>query len=110
MIKTYFLIFLSSISLLSCTKENTAQYETPVAIQTLIDSYSANGNCTCEPIINQYNWKGQIVYVLASRGPACNSVPIIYDKDGKMLLAADYNSYTTFRKESKLIREVWSCR
>ena len=92
--------------LLSCNKPKETD-EIPQSIQTIISS--SWPDCVCLPYINKYKWQGQVVYVLAYRGPACSWTPGYFNKDGEpMVMATDY-SFDEFLVESLLLGLVWEC-
>lgn len=101
----YFAILLISCCFLACKKEQEEQL--PASIQTLIRS--AGTECTCLPYINKYRWKGNIVYVLAYKGPACNWAPSFYNSKGEPDITPAPLSFMDFYNEAKLIETVWEC-
>lgn len=102
MIKVFLSLLLSGLIFSSCSKEEQA----PEALQAL----TKNTNCTCEPYVNQYLWKGKTVYVLAYKGPYCTWTAGYYDENGtKTDMEAGY-SYYTFLDESQLIKNIWTCK
>jgi hypothetical protein len=90
----------------SCEKAETAGSAEEVLIQEVA---ADNPNCICDPYINQYKWNNKIVYVLASKGPACNSIPTYYDANGKRFEMTQEITFDLFLQQSTLIKNVWSC-
>jgi hypothetical protein len=79
----------------------------PVAIRAMIPT---GGNCTCEPFANEYKWRNQTVYLFSCRGPTCDCVTLYYDENGqKITMAAGYMP-DAFRREARLLREIWRCK
>lgn len=105
-------VFLSLVAVstffYACSKEKS---DTPEPIKELIADLSAqNADCTCDPFINQYSWRGERVYVFSCKGPACNCITEFYDSRGqKFELPAGY-SLDQFFRESSLVEHTWTCR
>ena len=93
------------MTIISCSKEEEPG-PVPASIKAIIDN---SNDCTCLPYINQYEWKGQTIYVLAFRGPACNWTPGYFDKNGQPVFMAIGYPFDQFLVESLLIRVVWEC-
>lgn len=103
-----FCLLLSVVTTLSsCDKsQETVAKDIPPAIQALI---AQNSSCTCDPYIDQYEWKGQTVYVSSCKGPACLCSASFYDAAGNPLGEGQSLSLNTFRQEARFIGNVWSC-
>ncbi len=86
------------------TKENAQQVLKPV-----IDEAKANG-CTCDPVVNQYTYKGTTMYALIYTGPACNSIVTYYDENGRQLQTFAAISFDSFVAEADFIGQVWKCK
>jgi hypothetical protein len=86
------------------TRENAQEVLKPV-----IDEVKANG-CTCDPVLNQYNYKGATIYVLIYTGPACNSIVSYYDENGRQLQTFIAISFDSFVAEAELVGQVWKCK
>ena len=93
-----------SLTISFCEKTDLA---TPEPIKERIASYT---DCTCEPYIDLYSWKGQKVYLLAFRGPACNWVPGYFNEEGQPITMESGYSLQQFAQESKLLKRVWTCQ
>ena len=91
----------------SCSKENNDQ-KLPLLIKELIAD--RDGNCICDPYIDQFEWKKKMVYVLANKGPGCDSFPTFYDQNGDIIIfEAGYNSIRFF-VDSRFIKNIWVCK
>jgi hypothetical protein len=104
--KAAFLCFsflLLATSFVSCNREAT---EIPAPIAALI---SAQTSCVCEPYIEQYRWKGKIVYISSCRGPACQCLVIFYNANGEAFQPGAGYSFDQFRQEAWFVRLVWRC-
>lgn len=108
MYKTYLPLFVFIFFFLSCKKESN---ENSPSLNNLISEIAKeNPDCTCEPYIDQYEWKGQIVYVLGYKGPACDWFPTYYNENGvEFTMAAEY-SLDDFRADSEFRKNVWNCK
>lgn len=104
-------LMVCSMLLFSCAKENKnnpLKDETiPPAIRAMI---AKPGNCTCEPLIREYKWREQTVYLFSCAGPACDCRDIYYDENGqKITMAAGYST-SNFYTDAQFLREVWRCK
>ena len=104
LMKKPLLIVALFFSVLSCSKKA----DTPLP-ENLQEKIRQTDDCTCQPYLNLYQWKGQLVYLWASAGPACNSVPSYFDKDGNPLMMIAIYTMEQFLAESKLIKTIWRC-
>jgi hypothetical protein len=97
-----------SMLLIACSKVVvTKEPEIPAAIQALIDS---NKDCTCDPYIDQYIWRSKTVFVVAARGPFCDTQPMYYDENGAESKMPEGYTLEKFRSESTLVKNVWTCK
>lgn len=102
-----FITFCLLLAISSCDKsQESALGPIPPAILALIDK---NSTCNCEPYIDQYEWKGQAVYVSSCKGPACLCGALFYDAEGNTIAQAQPLSLNTFRQEAHFVRNVWTC-
>lgn len=69
-----------------------------------------NPDCTCDPFISKFKYKGTIVYMQGVAGPACSSVPIFYSANGEQMDLPQGMTYAEFIAECIFIRNVWSCK
>ena len=92
-------------SIIGCSKK--IDPELPQNLKAKIEETT---DCTCLPYLNLYEWKGQAVYLYGFAGPACNSVPAYYDKDGKPLMLIAIYTFEQFIAESKLVKNIWKCK
>jgi hypothetical protein len=69
-----------------------------------------NPDCTCDPYIKKYEWKGRIVYVQAVAGPACSSIPFYYNSSGERFELPSRITFDEFFAEATFIKDVWSCK
>jgi hypothetical protein len=91
----------------SCKKERTNDKE--AAVKLVIQKVEANTpTCVCDPLVNEYKWNNETVYVQYAAGPACNSVPVYYNKNGQQMVVEGI-SFDDFLKESIFIRNIWTC-
>jgi len=104
MFKVYLRLILLSLFFYSCSKQ---KLDAPEAIKELI---SKNTSCTCEPYIDQYFWRGQTVYVLASKGPACDSRPVYYNENGEEFNMDLGYTFESFRQEGHFVKNIWTCK
>lgn len=86
------------------TKDNAQEVLKPV-----IDEVKANG-CTCDPVINQYTYKGATIYALIYTGPTCNSVVGYYDENGRQLQTFIAISFDSFVADAEFVGQVWKCK
>jgi hypothetical protein len=93
--------------ILICACENENHDGIPAKLQAEIETIQ---NCSCYPWVKEYTWRGKRVFVKGNSGPACSWFPVFYDSSGEIFeLPAGY-SYDDFSRESRFIREVWSCK
>ena len=102
--KLYLCLLAFALFSFSCSKENT---EIPKAIKDLM---SQTSHCECDPFIDQYRWKGEIIYLSSCRGPACSCVTLYYDNMGKEFTMAEGYTPEQFRADSRFLKNVWSCK
>lgn len=100
----FFTVCLLTFLAFSCTEDEP---EKSVVIQKIIGNVE---NCTCDPYINEYVWENKTVYVMATKGPACNSIPAYYDENAIEFFMEDGYSYEEFIEDSILIGNVWTCQ
>lgn len=81
--------------------------DAPQKIKQLVPKYTSCGSCP--GYINQYEWRGQIIYAESCGGPACDCITVFYDKNGDGF-KMDTASYRTFYQEGKLIKNIWRCK
>ena len=93
--------------LVSCSKSEEPQ-DIPGAIQAIMTDSAPD--CNCLPFINQYSWRGKLVFVLAYRGPACNWMPAYFDRNGNTITMESNYSYDDFLVEAFFLGEVWKCQ
>jgi hypothetical protein len=109
--KRSFLALICSVLLVlsSCSKTNNPKKDEsiPVAIRAMI---SENNNCFCEPFIEEYKWRSQIVYLRGCRGPACDCMALYYDAAGQQITMPTGYMPDAFRSEARLLREIWRCK
>lgn len=97
--------FLYILLLFAC--ESESHDGIPSRLQAEIEAMKEN--CSCQPWIKEYVWRGEQVFVKGNSGPACSWTPVFYDSSGGVFeLPAGY-SYDDFSRDSRFIREVWSC-
>ncbi|MEO8795889.1 MAG: hypothetical protein ABI390_10500, partial [Daejeonella sp.] len=101
----FIVIFLITIVLFACHKREEIL---PLTIQELIATNQ--NNCSCNPYINQYNWKNATVYVASCGGPACDCTISFYDEKGNAFQLKNGYSYSDFQKDANLVKSVWSCK
>lgn len=100
----------------ACSKVEV-QREAPQAIKDVIkDTELSAPGCNCHPLINQYIWRNENVYVLAyndslsiAEGYICDWLPTFYNSNGQVFTLHENYTYETFLKEGRLIRNVWTC-
>ncbi len=100
------IVYLSLLTccLFSCSKENE---NIPEPLQKLTAGYS---NCECEPFIDEYVRQNEVVYLFSCKGIACNCVTNYYNENGDPLTMDSAYSPDDFRKESRFVKNVWSCK
>ncbi len=104
--KNIVVVLALTIGFSSCSK-NTEPDVLPQTLQAIIAN--SEPACTCLPYINKYLWKGQKIYVLAFRGPACNWTPGYYDEEGNPFVMTTGYQFDRFLKESFFLKEIWRC-
>ena len=103
--KQFAICALILISIISCSKKIDSPL--PENLKAMINN---NNNCSCQPYLNLYEWKGKQVYQYSNRGPACNSVPAYYDIEGKPLMMIAIYTQDQFLSESRLLKVIWECK
>ena len=94
----------------SCSKDKTDKIDAPAAIKEMIKNFNST-YCFCDPIIKEYVWRGDTVYVFLIGGPNCDGIPTIYNSDGQVVLRMNVTySLQDFLQESIFIRDVWTCK
>ncbi|HEX7902889.1 MAG TPA: hypothetical protein VF487_03340 [Chitinophagaceae bacterium] len=101
----YLLILFCVLSFISCTKPVT-ETGIPPAIQAVING---NNNCECSPVIDEYQFGSQLVYHHYFLGPACNTISVIYDKNGVVIGQSFDALYLQVINSAKFIRKIWRC-
>ncbi|HWK02544.1 MAG TPA: hypothetical protein VNS58_02870 [Puia sp.] len=102
------LLILTSIVLLyltACSKK-TADEPLPAPLQKLI---AQDTGCICNPYLQKYTWRNQVVYMLGYASINCDWIPFYYDAAGEPLILPAGYTLTTFGAEMKPIKIVWSC-
>ena len=94
------------LCLQACKKSNDIS-PLPPSLQTMI---SETEDCSCQPYLSLYEWKGRRVYLKGFTGPACNWVPAYYDEHGQPLMMIATYTLDQFLAESKLVKLIWECR
>jgi hypothetical protein len=100
----FVVLLVISFTITSCKK---ADVETPEPIKELIARFE---NCSCEPYIDLYSWKGQKVYVLAYKGPACNWIPGYFNEEGQPIGMENGYTLQEFVEDSWFLKRVWTCQ
>ena len=101
------LIIISVITtIFACSKKNDTPADLPPAIKTFTEGTT---DCGCEPFVDLYDWRDQLVYVINCKGPACNCAVVYYDEEGVFLTMADGYSFDQFRADAKFRQHVWDC-
>lgn len=101
------LILILSNLFLGCAK-STMQLSD--AEQKIIAKVKAeNPNCTCEPYLTKYSKNNEVYYVLQYKGPACATIPTLFDASGNQLINIA-NPFPDFFKDAILIKDVWTCQ
>jgi hypothetical protein len=97
-------LIILSVFFYSCAKE---KQDLPRPLKDIIASTT---NCACEPYIDEYLWRNKTVYLMSCAGPSCNCITVYYDENGvEMNVDAGY-SPADFRKDAKLVADVWRCK
>lgn len=99
----FFVLLLLTLCVSSCQREEESL---PASIVALTKTPTA---CDCEPYVDLYRWKGQLVYVYSCRGPLCLCGAIYYNEKGEAFEPASGISFNRFSTEAKLVRQVWRC-
>lgn len=103
---SFILLGFMSLAMFSCSKNEEDPYaELPAPLRAIV----AGRDCTCDPYIDLYKWQGQDVYILLTRGPACNSVPLYFDSNGNSIEMEEGYTLDDFRNEGEKIKTVWTC-
>ena len=108
--KRYLILLLALfvLSFTACKKD--AVVDDSGAEAVIVEVKAKNTDCTCDPYISQFIWKGQTIYVLAYAGPACSWTPGYFDASGQPITQPPWESNEAFARESKFIRLIWTCR
>ena len=73
-----------------------------------LKSYTlAISNCGCDPFIDEYQWKDQVVYLQSCRGSNCACGVAFYDVKGEKIKTEI--TYDQFKLESTFIKNAWTC-
>lgn len=99
-------IALAVLTLFSCSKKDGEGTELPATIQQQIDEST---DCTCDPYIKLYSWRGQPVYLRGYTGPVCNWTPAYYNENGKPIFMAAGYMLDQFLAEAQFIKTIWQC-
>ena len=100
----FFTLCLLTCLVFSCTDDKP---EKPLVLHKIIGEVE---NCTCEPFINEYVWQNKTVYVMAFKGPACNTIPAYYNENGTEFTMDEGYTYMEFIEDSVLVGNVWTCQ
>ena len=103
--KFLFFTLLIATAFFACSKKNDVA-ELPASIQAIIDSTE---NCVCDPIIYQYRWLFEKVYVSTCSGPLCNCFSHYFDSEGNLMTTDQGYDFSGFQEKAKLERVVWEC-
>jgi hypothetical protein len=101
-----FYVFIMGVCLFAACKKNKSN---SVEDELINKAKADNPACTCDPYINKYEREGQVIYVQAVRGPACNSIPFFYNSKGERFEIPEGVSYGDFLADYTFIKEIWSC-
>ena len=105
-IKKLFYVLSTCVCLLAACKKSSSNTE-----EKLISKVTGEiSSCICNPYINKYLWKGEIVYLQYSRGANCTGVANFYNKNGERMTLEKEISFDKFLSESTFIKEIWSCK
>lgn len=66
-----------------------------------------NHDCSCQPYIQQYEWRSKTVYVLAFLG-TCDWMLTYYNEKGEQF-TMDNTTWQAFAMEGKFMGTAWSC-
>lgn len=91
-------------ALISCSK---ADLQVPGQLQKVI---SMNQDCTCDPYLDQYSWSEEVVYVLAYRGPACDTRVSYYNELGKEIKMDPGYTHPDFLRDGRFVKNIWTCK
>lgn len=92
---------------IACSKNTKEeQQQVPPSIQKIITD---NSRCMCLPYIKEFSWRGEVVYLLGFRGPACSWFPSYYDASGATITMAAGYTLNDFLSETQFIKTVWQC-
>jgi hypothetical protein len=106
-VKKFLYVLTVGACLLTACKKNKVN---TVEDELISKVKAENPNCTCDPFIKQYEWKGRIVYVQAYMGPACSTMPAFYNSSGERFELPSRITFNDFYAESTFIKDVWSCK
>lgn len=67
-------------------------------------------NCSCQPYLKLYRWKGMDIYLKGFTGAACNWVPSYFDKTGNPYTMPSGYTVDRFVSDSKLLKDIWHCQ
>lgn len=100
-----FCLVLSVLFFSECSKENQNLQNLPDSLKEII---AKTTDCSCNPFINEYEWRNETVYVSSCGGPACDCYSFYYDENGEQIKMDSASSFN-FQDSAKLIKHVWSC-
>lgn len=97
------LILIVLTSLFSCGKDKEEEKEKlPKAFDQVI---AANKYCYCEPVIDKFKLKGEVIYILHFLGNYfCENFPIYYDAEGHKINSPVGPDQPVF------IKRMWDCK
>ncbi len=101
-----YILVLFGIAFSGCTK---ASQLTDAEMRIVAKVKTENPNCTCEPYLNKYTKGNSIFYVLQYKGPACTTIPSLFDAEGNQIINIA-SSFPDFFKDAILLKQVWSCQ
>ncbi len=101
----YLSFTISGLLFYSCSKNKVD--ESKVISKLISDAKASITDCTCEPVINQYRWGPQIIYIKNCNGPLCNCVSFFYNEKGEEF----YPGTNTGKilHDAKLLKNIWTC-
>src|SRR5688572_3855259 len=100
------LVFSVALLTVNCKKDKADDAVNPAGLQAMIP-----GSCssTCSPYVDEYQWRGQAIYLSSCVGVTCKCAIALYLASGETLkLEAGYNAFD-FLNEAVFVRHVYKC-
>lgn len=104
--KLLYVLTMGVCLLTACKKNKLTSFEQELIWKTKTE----NPNCICDPFINKYNYKGNIVYMKSIAGVTCNGWPTFYGENGESFDLPQGMTVAEFVAQLEFIKQIYSCK